>query len=183
KPAAPPTAAPVVAATAQSAAQPTNTPVQAAPAVQATPTLLGDKPAPTRASTKAPTGATTTTQSASASAVGVSDVKFCLRLSGGTCAANQSNFITSTQAVFVSFAPALPEGTLFRVEWQRNGAKWGEPDTCTVTAGKCAPASPDVSPSWDRVYLPKDLGARRGTYAFKLIVGEAAVAQGQFTVK
>jgi hypothetical protein len=33
------------------------------------------------------------------------------------------------------------------------------------------------------VYLPKDLGARRGTYAFTLIVGNAAVAQGQFTVK
>jgi serine/threonine protein phosphatase PrpC len=190
KPAAPPTAAPVVVATTQSAVQPTNTPAQAAPAVQATPTLLGDKPAPTRAATRTPqtsaTTATTDTQSTAASAAdvaGVSDVKFCLRLSSGVCASNQSTFFTSTQAVFVSFAPALPEGTTFRVEWQRNGAKWGEPDICTVTAGKCAPASPDVSPAWDRVYLPKDLGARRGTYAFTLIVGNAAVAQGQFTVK
>ena len=189
KPASPPTAAPVVAATAQSTEKATNTPAaQVEPAVQATPTLLGDKPAPTKAATQAPTGATTSTQSTSGvtqstSAVSVSDVKFCARLSGNACAANQSNFITATQVVFVSFAPGLPDGTSFRVEWQHNGAKWGEPDTCTVTAGKCAPASPDITPSWDRVYLPKDLGARRGTYAFKLIVGDAAVAQGQFTVK
>ena len=99
------------------------------------------------------------------------------------CEASQSSFITATQAVFVSFAPAVPDGTTFRVEWQRNGAAWGVPDTCTVTSGKCAPASPDVAPSWDRVYLPKDSAGRRGTYIFSLIVGNAAVAQGQFTVK
>jgi PPM family protein phosphatase len=184
KPAAPPTAAPVVVATAPSTEKATNTPAaQTAPSVQATPTLLGDKPAPTKAVTKAPIVITTAPQSTTTSAIGVSDVKFCTRLSGNACAANQSNFITATQAVFVSFAPALPEGTTFRVEWQRNGTKWGEPDTCTVAVGKCAPASPDISPSWDRVYLPKDPGGRRGSYTFTLIVGDAAVVQQQFTVK
>jgi serine/threonine protein phosphatase PrpC len=182
KPAAPPTAAPVVAVTAPSAApaQPTNTPA-AAPVVQATPTLLGAKPAPTRAATQSTINQST--NNAAANSATISDVKFCLQLSGNACAANRTSYFTSTQAVFVSYAPALPEGTNFRVEWQRNGEVWGKPDICSVTAGKCEPASPDVSPSWDRVYLPANVGARRGTYAFKLIVGEAVVAQGQFTVK
>ena len=77
----------------------------------------------------------------------------------------------------------MPDGTRLKVTWLRNGVPQGQPDTCTITSGKCV-GSADLTPTYGVFHLGSYSGDRRGTYAFQLVVGNDTrpTAAGAFQV-